>query len=38
MHSLLFYHLRRLQHIIVYPHFYNVPDVEKTIKLLVIDT
>lgn len=38
MHSLLFYHLRRLQHILVYPHFYNVPDVEKTIKLLVIDT
>jgi cation diffusion facilitator family transporter len=38
MHSLLFYNLRRLHHILVYPHFYNVTDVENTIKLLLIDT
>ena len=38
MHSLLFYNLRRLHHILVYPHFHNVPDVESTIKLLLIDT
>lgn len=38
MHSLLFYNLRRLQHILVYPHFNNIRDVENTIKLLLIDT
>lgn len=38
MHSLLFYNLRRLHHILVYPHFNNIRDVENTIKLLVIDT
>lgn len=38
MHSLLFYNLRRLHHILVYPHFNNIKDVENTIKLLVIDT
>jgi|GEM_PF-1122764 len=38
MHSLLFYNLRRLHHILVYPHFNNITDVENTIKLLVIDT
>jgi cation diffusion facilitator family transporter len=38
MHSLLFYNLRRLQHILVYPHFNNIKDVENTIKLLLIDT
>lgn len=38
MHSLLFYNLRRLHHILIYPHFNNVSDVENTIKLLVIDT
>ena len=38
MHSLLFYNLRRLHHILVYPHFNNIKDVEGTIKLLVIDT
>lgn len=38
MDSLLFYNLRRLQHLLIYPHFNNVTDVENTIKLLVIDT
>ncbi len=38
MHSLLFYNLRRLHHILVYPHFNNITDVENTIKLLLIDT
>lgn len=38
MHSLLFYNLRRLHHILVYPHFQNITDVENTIKLLLIDT
>ncbi len=38
MHSLLFYNLKRLQHILVYPHFQNVTNVANTIKLLVIDT
>lgn len=38
MHSLLFYHLRRLQNIDVYPNFSNVGNVENTVKLLLIDT
>ncbi len=38
MHSLLFYNLRHLNHIMVYPNFENVKDVESTIKLLIIDT
>ncbi len=38
MHSLLFYNLRHLNHIMVYPNFENVKDVENTVKLLVIDT
>ena len=37
MHSLLFYNLRHLNHIFVYPNFYNVTNVENTVKLVVID-
>jgi len=38
MHSLLFYHLRRLHNIEVYPNFSNVLNVENAVKLLLIDT
>ncbi len=38
MHSLLFYDLRRLHNIEVYPNFSNVSSVENTVKLLLIDT
>ncbi|MBU1953601.1 cation diffusion facilitator family transporter [Patescibacteria group bacterium] len=38
MHSLLFYELRRLNNIDVYPNFGNVTNVENAVKLLVIDT
>lgn len=37
MHSLLFYNLRHLKNIQVYPNFYNVVDVKSTIKLLMLD-
>ncbi|MCC7196576.1 cation diffusion facilitator family transporter [Candidatus Peregrinibacteria bacterium] len=38
MHSLLYYELRRLQNIEVYPGFSNVTDAANTVKLLTIDT
>lgn len=38
MHSLLFYELRRLHNVDVYPSFGNVTNVENTVKLLLIDT
>jgi cation diffusion facilitator family transporter len=38
MHSLLYYELRRLQNIEVYPGFSNVTDAASTVKLLTIDT
>ncbi len=38
MHSLLYYHLRRLHHIEVYPTFSNVTSAEDAVKLLIIDT
>lgn len=38
MHSLLFYNLRHLNQILVYPNFYNVTSVENTVKLLILDT
>jgi cation diffusion facilitator family transporter len=38
MHSLLYYHLRRLHNIEVYPGFSNVTSVENVVKLLLIDT
>jgi len=38
MHSLIYYQLRRLQNVEVYPNFSNVKNVENTVKLLVIDT
>lgn len=38
MHSLLFYNLRHLNHIMIYPNFDNVMDVENTVKLLILDT
>lgn len=37
MHSLLFYHLRHLNHINIYPGFENVNDARQMIKLLIID-
>lgn len=37
MHSLLSYNIRHLKHMRVYPHFQNVNNVIKTIKLLIID-
>jgi predicted Fe-Mo cluster-binding NifX family protein len=38
MHSLLYYELRHLQNIEVYPGFSNVIDAANTVKLLTIDT
>jgi len=38
MHSLMFYELRRLKNIDVYPTFGNVNNVENIVKLLLIDT
>jgi predicted Fe-Mo cluster-binding NifX family protein len=38
MHSLIFYELRHLKHMQVYPNFSNVTNVENTVKLLVLDT
>jgi predicted Fe-Mo cluster-binding NifX family protein len=38
MHSLLFYHLRRLHNIEVYPNFSNVTNARNAVKLLLIDT
>lgn len=38
MHSLLYYQLRRLNNIEIYPNFSNVPNVENTVKLLILDT
>jgi cation diffusion facilitator family transporter len=38
MHSLLYYQLRRLNNIEIYPNFSNVLNVENTVKLLLIDT
>jgi cation diffusion facilitator family transporter len=38
MHSLIYYQLRRLHNVEVYPNFSNVKDVENTVKLLLIDT
>lgn len=38
MHSLLFYELRRLHNIDVYPSFGNVTNAENIVKLLLIDT
>jgi len=38
MHSLLYYELRRLNNIEIYPNFSNVLNVENTVKLLLIDT
>lgn len=38
MQSLLYYHLRRLNHINVYPQFDNVNTVENTVKLFLLDT
>jgi cation diffusion facilitator family transporter len=38
MHSLLYYELRHLQNIEVYPGFSNVLDAANTVKLLTIDT
>lgn len=37
MHSLLYFELRRINNMDVYPNFGNVKDVEGTIKLLLID-
>lgn len=37
MHSLLYYNLRHLKKIQIYPNFNNVDDAENTIKLLMID-
>lgn len=38
MHTLLYYELRRLNHIDIYPKFGNVNDLKNTIRLLLIDT
>lgn len=38
MHSLLFYELRRLHNIDVYPNFGNVKDAKSIVSLLLIDT
>jgi cation diffusion facilitator family transporter len=38
MHSLLYYQLRGIHKIEVYPSFSNITTVENTVKLLLIDT
>ncbi len=38
MHSLVYYQLRRLLNVEVYPTFSNVKNVRDTVKLLLIDT
>jgi cation diffusion facilitator family transporter len=38
MHSLLYYQLRHLNNIEIYPNFSNVLNVENTVKLLLLDT
>jgi cation diffusion facilitator family transporter len=38
MHTLLYYELRRLNNIDVYPYFGNIPDVKNTVTALLIDT
>lgn len=36
--SLVYYNLRRVHNILIYPNFPDIKTVEKTIKLLLIDT
>lgn len=36
--SLIYYNLRRIHHILIYPNFADVRKVESTLKLLLIDT
>jgi len=38
LHSLIYYNLRRIHHILVYPNFSDINKADQTIKLLLLDT
>ncbi len=38
LNSLVYYNLRRTHHILIYPNFSDINNVEDTVKLLLIDT